>query len=88
LELRFGKVARLAASLSYTLQMTLYMGIVVYAPALALEALTGITKETAILSIGNFYLAVFLHWKLMIYYIRFGVYILLNNWGDESSFND
>lgn len=80
-------MARLAASLSYTLQMTLYMGIVVYAPALALEALTGITKETAILSIGNFF-GGFLHWKLMIYYIRFGVYILLNNWGDESSFND
>ncbi|XP_060526384.1 putative sodium-dependent multivitamin transporter [Cylas formicarius] len=52
LELRFGKTSRLAASLSYTLQMTLYMGIVVYAPALALEALTGMTKEIAILSIG------------------------------------
>ncbi|XP_030750156.1 putative sodium-dependent multivitamin transporter [Sitophilus oryzae] len=52
LELRFGKISRLAASLSYTLQMTLYMGIVVYAPALALEALTGISKEVAILSIG------------------------------------
>ncbi|KAL1512458.1 hypothetical protein ABEB36_002045 [Hypothenemus hampei] len=52
LELRFGKPARLAASLSYTLQMTLYMGIVVYAPALALEALTGINMAIAILSIG------------------------------------
>lgn len=44
---------RLAASLSYTLQMTLYMGIVLYAPALALEALTGISKPTAILSVGK-----------------------------------
>ncbi|XP_076255545.1 putative sodium-dependent multivitamin transporter [Rhynchophorus ferrugineus] len=52
LELRFGKTSRLAASLSYTLQITLYMGIVVYAPALALEALTGISKFLAILSIG------------------------------------
>lgn len=52
-------MARLAASLSYTLQMTLYMGIVVYAPALALEALTGITKETAILSIGKFFVGFF-----------------------------
>ncbi|CAH1113731.1 unnamed protein product [Psylliodes chrysocephalus] len=52
LELRFGKTARLAASLSYTLQMTLYMGIVLYAPALVLEALTGISKVTAILSVG------------------------------------
>uniref|UniRef100_V5GM94 Putative sodium-dependent multivitamin transporter n=1 Tax=Anoplophora glabripennis TaxID=217634 RepID=V5GM94_ANOGL len=52
LERRFGKTARLAASLSYTLQMTLYMGIVLYAPALALEALTGISQVTAILSVG------------------------------------
>lgn len=52
LELRFGKTSRLAASLSYTLQMTLYMGIVLYAPALALEALTGISKLLAILSVG------------------------------------
>ncbi|CAG9768952.1 unnamed protein product [Ceutorhynchus assimilis] len=52
LELRFGKTSRLAASLSYTLQMTLYMGVVVYAPALALEALTGISKLAAILSMG------------------------------------
>ncbi|RZC38848.1 uncharacterized protein BDFB_000721 [Asbolus verrucosus] len=52
LEKRFGKVSRLAASLSYTLQMTLYMGVVLYAPALALEALTGISKVAAILSVG------------------------------------
>ncbi|CAG9823598.1 unnamed protein product [Phaedon cochleariae] len=52
LERRFGKVARLAASLCYTLQMTLYMGIVLYAPALALEALTGISQVAAILSVG------------------------------------
>ncbi|XP_072375629.1 putative sodium-dependent multivitamin transporter, partial [Diabrotica undecimpunctata] len=52
LERRFGKTARLAASLSYTLQMTLYMGVVLYAPALVLEALTGISKLSAILSVG------------------------------------
>jgi sodium-coupled monocarboxylate transporter 8/12 len=52
LERRFGKASRLAASLSYSLQMTLYMGVVLYAPALALEALTGISKVTAILSVG------------------------------------
>ncbi|KAJ3656767.1 hypothetical protein Zmor_015816 [Zophobas morio] len=52
LERRFGKASRLAASLSYTLQMTLYMGVVLYAPALALEALTGISKVAAILSVG------------------------------------
>lgn len=52
LELRFGKKARVATSLAYTLQMTLYIGVVIYAPALALEALTGISRLTAILSTG------------------------------------
>lgn len=51
---RFGRTTRLAASLAYTLQMTLYMGIVLYAPALALEALTGISKTVDILVIGEF----------------------------------
>lgn len=32
--------------------MILYQGIVLYAPALALEALTGISQVTAILSVG------------------------------------
>lgn len=52
LEKRFGKVSRLAASLSYSLQMILYMGIVLYAPSLTLEALVGVSKVTAILSVG------------------------------------
>lgn len=34
--------------------MILYMGVVIYAPALTLEALTGISKIAAILSIGSF----------------------------------
>lgn len=42
----------MATSLAYTLQMTLYIGVVIYAPALALEALTGISRLTAILSTG------------------------------------
>ncbi|KAL7016971.1 hypothetical protein ACKWTF_010212 [Chironomus riparius] len=52
LECRFGKLARLSASLAYSLQMILYMGIVVYAPALALESAVGIDKELAIIIIG------------------------------------
>ncbi|KAI4465484.1 sodium-coupled monocarboxylate transporter [Holotrichia oblita] len=52
LERRFGQSTRLAASLCYSLQMVLYMGIVLYAPALALEALTGISRVSAILSTG------------------------------------
>lgn len=52
LERRFGKSTRLVASIAYSLQMILYMGIVLYAPALALEAVTGISKTNAILAIG------------------------------------
>lgn len=52
LENRFGPATRLCASIAYSLQMILYMGIVLYAPALALEAVTGISKTAAILSLG------------------------------------
>ncbi|XP_049537908.1 putative sodium-dependent multivitamin transporter [Anopheles darlingi] len=53
LEMRFGKKTRLAASLAYTLQMILYMGIAVYAPALALQAVTGLDQAYSILAIGG-----------------------------------
>lgn len=52
LERRFGRWARLAASVAFSLQMVLYMGIVLYAPALALEAVTGLDQVAAILAIG------------------------------------
>ncbi|KAH8400730.1 hypothetical protein KR009_000676 [Drosophila setifemur] len=52
LERRFGQATRLCASLAFTLQMVLYMGIALYTPALALEAVTGIPRSTAILVIG------------------------------------
>lgn len=53
LEKRFGATTRLCASLAYSLQMILYMGIVLYAPALTLEAITDISKENSILIIGE-----------------------------------
>lgn len=53
LEKRFGKTTRVFASLSYSLQMILYMGIVLYAPALTLEAITNISKTNSILIIGE-----------------------------------
>ncbi|XP_017035658.1 putative sodium-dependent multivitamin transporter [Drosophila kikkawai] len=52
LERRFGQATRLSASLAFTIQMILYMGIALYAPALALEAVTGIPRTAAILVIG------------------------------------
>jgi len=52
LELRFGHVARLAASISFSLQMILYMGIVLYAPALALEAVSGMPKALSVWTVG------------------------------------
>uniref|UniRef100_A0A034VML1 Putative sodium-dependent multivitamin transporter n=1 Tax=Bactrocera dorsalis TaxID=27457 RepID=A0A034VML1_BACDO len=52
LERRFGHSTRLAASIAYSMQMILYTGIVLYAPALALEAVTGVSKVTAISAIG------------------------------------
>lgn len=52
LEQRFGYATRLAASMAFSLQMILYMGIVVYAPALALEAVTGLSQIFSVLIVG------------------------------------
>ncbi|KRF82454.1 putative sodium-dependent multivitamin transporter [Drosophila virilis] len=52
LELRFGYGTRLAASLAFSIQMILYMGIVVYAPALALEAVTGLNQIFSVIIVG------------------------------------
>lgn len=52
LELRFGKLVRTAASTTFMLQMIVYMGIVLYAPALALSAVTGLPKWWSIVSVG------------------------------------
>ncbi|CAG9135820.1 unnamed protein product [Plutella xylostella] len=52
LELRFGPRIRLLASLTYTLQMVLYNGIVLYAPAIVLESVTGLDRLVSILVVG------------------------------------
>lgn len=61
LEKRFGKIARLAGSVAFTTQMMLYMGVALYAPALALETITKLPKSYAILIVGfvcTFYSAI------------------------------
>ncbi|XP_047525468.1 putative sodium-dependent multivitamin transporter [Pieris napi] len=52
LELRFGPRIRTLASLTYTLQMILYNGIVLYAPAIVLESVTGLNRVISILVVG------------------------------------
>jgi sodium-coupled monocarboxylate transporter 8/12 len=52
LDMRFGGWARTAASLAYMIQITLYMGVVLYAPAIALQAVSEIDKSVAIILIG------------------------------------
>ncbi|CAG7836014.1 unnamed protein product [Allacma fusca] len=60
LELRFAKPVRLLGCFTFTLQMSIYMAIVVYAPALALSQVTGINvwiATTGIFVVCIFYTA-------------------------------
>ena len=52
LELRFNRPLRLIASSVFVTQMVFYQAIVLYAPALALQVITGISKWWSILSVG------------------------------------
>lgn len=52
LERRFGRATRLAMSATFIIQMVLYMAVVLYAPAVALSAVTGISKWLSIISVG------------------------------------
>ncbi|XP_022090973.1 sodium-coupled monocarboxylate transporter 1-like isoform X2 [Acanthaster planci] len=52
LELRFNKVLRICGMMTFFLQMIIYMGIVIYAPALALSAVTGLHLWGSVVAIG------------------------------------
>ncbi|XP_013398155.1 sodium-coupled monocarboxylate transporter 1 [Lingula anatina] len=52
LERRFNKAVRVAGSLTFSLQIILYLPIVLYAPSLALEQVTGLNKWIAVATVG------------------------------------
>ncbi|KAK3088350.1 hypothetical protein FSP39_017961 [Pinctada imbricata] len=52
LELRFNRLTRCLASFIFVLEMLLYMAVVLYAPALALNQVTGLSLWGSILSVG------------------------------------
>ena len=51
LHLRFGLSVRILGSICFAIQMVMYMAIVVYAPALALEQVTGFPLDIAVVVI-------------------------------------
>ncbi|XP_071156115.1 sodium-coupled monocarboxylate transporter 1-like isoform X2 [Mytilus edulis] len=52
LERRFNRAVRVCASIIFMLNMLLYMGVVLYAPSLALNQVTGLKLELSIVCIG------------------------------------
>lgn len=52
LELRFSKSVRICGTVTFIFQMVIYMGVVLYAPALALNAVTGFDLWGAVLAMG------------------------------------
>ncbi|XP_071403769.1 sodium-dependent multivitamin transporter [Pithys albifrons albifrons] len=52
LELRFNKTIRVLGTVTFIFQMVIYMGVVLYAPALALNAVTGFDLWSAVLTMG------------------------------------
>ncbi|XP_030277599.1 sodium-dependent multivitamin transporter-like [Sparus aurata] len=52
LELRFNRTVRICGTVTFIFQMVIYMGVVLYAPALALNAVTGFDLWGAVLAVG------------------------------------
>ncbi|XP_053239897.1 sodium-dependent multivitamin transporter isoform X1 [Podarcis raffonei] len=52
LELRFNKVVRVCGTATFIFQMVVYMGVVLYTPALALNAVTNFDLWASVLTIG------------------------------------
>ncbi|XP_036290845.1 sodium-dependent multivitamin transporter [Pipistrellus kuhlii] len=52
LELRFNKAVRVCGTITFILQMVIYMGVVLYAPSLALNAVTGFDIWLSVLTLG------------------------------------
>ncbi|KAM6082309.1 sodium-dependent multivitamin transporter [Chlamydotis macqueenii] len=52
LELRFNKTVRIFGTVTFIFQMVIYMGVVLYAPVLALNAVTGFDLWSAVLTMG------------------------------------
>ncbi|XP_035663025.1 sodium-coupled monocarboxylate transporter 1-like [Branchiostoma floridae] len=61
LEKRFNKAVRTLGAIFFTINMIIYMGLVLYAPSLALNAVTGLNLWVAVLTMGivcTFYTAI------------------------------
>ncbi|XP_059516302.1 sodium-dependent multivitamin transporter [Myotis daubentonii] len=52
LELRFNKTVRVCGTITFIFQMVIYMGVVLYAPSLALNAVTGFDIWLSVLTLG------------------------------------
>lgn len=52
LELRFNKTVRICGTITFIFQMVIYMGVVLYAPSLALNAVTGFDIWLSVLTLG------------------------------------
>lgn len=52
LELRFNKAVRICGTMTFIFQMVIYMGVVLYAPSLALNAVTGLDLWLSVLTLG------------------------------------